>query len=95
VFVLIGAQPYTDWLPDSIARDEWGYLLTGHDLSARTPRDREASPLETSTPGVFAVGDVRRGSVKRVASAVGEGAMSTTYIHRYLDSLQRRETVGR
>jgi thioredoxin reductase (NADPH) len=95
VFVLIGAQPYTDWLPESIARDEWGYLLTGHDLSARTPRDRETSPLETSVPGVFAVGDVRRGSVKRVASAVGEGAMSTTYIHRYLESLQQREIVGR
>jgi len=86
LFVLIGAQPRTEWLGDSIARDRWGFILTGPDLpaSARWPASRPPLPLETSLPGVFAAGDVRRGSVKRVASAVGEGAAAIPLIHSYL-----------
>ena len=79
VFVLIGARPHTDWLPPEISCDEHGYVLTGSDLTGST-----ASPLETSIPGVFAVGDVRRQSIKRVSSAVGEGTGAVQHIHRYL-----------
>jgi thioredoxin reductase (NADPH) len=88
LFVLIGGQPRTEWLGDSVARDRWGFILTGSDLPAsahaRRPASRPPLPLETSLPGVFAAGDVRRGSVKRVASAVGEGAAAIPLIHRYL-----------
>jgi thioredoxin reductase len=86
LFVLIGAQPLTDWLGEAIARDRWGFILTGPDLPAGTrwPPGRAPLPLETSLPGVFAAGDVRRGSVNRVASAVGEGAASIPLVHRYL-----------
>jgi len=88
LFVLIGGQPRTEWLGDSLARDRWGFILTGPDLPAsahsRRPASRPPLPLETSLPGVFAAGDVRRGSVKRVASAVGEGAAAIPLIHRYL-----------
>ena len=88
LFVLIGGQPRTEWLGDSVARDRWGFILTGPDLPASAPARRPASrpplALETSLPGVFAAGDVRRGSVKRVASAVGEGAAAIPLIHRYL-----------
>ena len=86
LFVLIGARPRTDWLSDSIARDRWGFILTGPDLPAGTrwPPGRPPLPLETSLPGVFAAGDVRRGSVNRVASAVGEGAATIPLVHRYL-----------
>ena len=76
-----------------LATDEDGFLLTGHDLEltqldpARAGRDRPPLPLETSRPGVFAAGDVRSGSVKRVASAVGEGATAVRMIHHYLQSL--------
>jgi thioredoxin reductase (NADPH) len=73
LFVLIGAQPFTGWLPETVGRDQWGYILTGPDLAERWTLQREPYLLETSTPGVFAVGDVRHGSVKRVASAVGDG----------------------
>ncbi len=79
LFVLIGAQPHTEWLPASIRRDQQGFILTGQDLAAvgdadgGAPPQRPPSLLETSMPGVFAVADVRHGSVKRVASAVGEG----------------------
>ena len=76
------------WLGDSIARDQWGFILTGPDLPAgarhRWRPGRPPLPLETSLPGVFAAGDVRRGSVKRVASAVGEGAATIPLVHRYL-----------
>src|SRR5215467_831816 len=86
LFVLIGAQPRTDWLGDAIARDQHGFILTGADLPAGTharwPVTRPLLPLETSLPGVFAAGDVRRGSVKRVASAVGEGAATIPLVHR-------------
>jgi len=88
LFVLIGSQPRTRWLGDSIARDRRGFILTGPDLpggaSDRWPPGRPPLPLETSLPGVFAAGDVRRGSVKRVAAAVGEGAATIPLVHRYL-----------
>jgi thioredoxin reductase (NADPH) len=86
LFVLIGSQPRTQWLGDNIARDRSGFILTGPDLPAGTrwPPGRPPLPLETSLPGVFAAGDVRRGSVKRVASAVGEGAATIPLVHRYL-----------
>jgi thioredoxin reductase (NADPH) len=85
--VLIGAVPHTGWLPPSIGRDEHGFILTGSDLPDR--RNPAAGParsrsLETSLPGVFAAGDVRHGSIKRVASAVGEGSIATTQMTEYL-----------
>ena len=84
LFVLIGAQPFTDWLPEAVGRDQWGYILTGPDLAERWTLQREPYLLETSTPGVFAVGDVRHGSVKRVASAVGDGSIAIRLAHDYL-----------
>ena len=88
LFVLIGSQPRTQWLGDSIARDQRGFILTGPDLpggtSGRWPPGHPPLPLETSLPGVFAAGDVREGSVKRVASAVGEGVAAIPLVHRYL-----------
>lgn len=90
LFVFIGAAPATDWLPVELVRDEAGFVLTGHDLldSGRRPAgwapDRDPLPLETSLPGVFVAGDVRSASVKRVASAVGEGAMAVSLVHQYL-----------
>ena len=86
VFSFIGADPRTSWLPPEIERDEKGFVRTGTDL-ARSPHwtsGREPFLLETSRPGVFAAGDVRSGSVKRVASAVGEGAMAVQFVHEYL-----------
>jgi thioredoxin reductase (NADPH) len=83
LFVLIGADPHTDWLPDEIARDAQGFLYTGEyipDDHGRAP-DRRALSLETSMPGVFAAGDVRHGSVKRVASAAGEGSIAVQLVH--------------
>ncbi|MDP9348720.1 MAG: NAD(P)/FAD-dependent oxidoreductase, partial [Gemmatimonadota bacterium] len=90
LFVFIGAQPETGWLEGVVARDEQGFVLTGDALSGDGPRPAGWTPerapylLETSIPGVFAAGDVRSGSVKRVASAVGEGAMAVQFIHQYL-----------
>ena len=90
LFVFIGADPCTDWMGGTLATDPHGFLLTGHDLKlthldpARDGRDRPPLPLETSRPGVVAAGDVRSGSIKRVASAVGEGAMAVRMIHQYL-----------
>jgi thioredoxin reductase (NADPH) len=92
MFIFIGAQPRTDWLAGVLDRDERGFLLTGPDLlvDGERPRgwlaDRDPWPLEASVPGVFVAGDVRADSVKRVASAVGEGAMAVTLAHRYLGS---------
>jgi thioredoxin reductase (NADPH) len=89
LFVLIGAQPYTDWLPADVVRDRWGFVLTGPDLDRRVPPGRTPLSLETSVPGVFAVGDVRHGSVKRVASAVGEGSICVRLVHEYLATTGR------
>jgi thioredoxin reductase (NADPH) len=89
LFILIGVQPRTEWLSGTLQRHPKGFILTGPDLdraSAGARRGREALPLETSMRGVFAVGDVRFGSTKRIASAVGEGAMAVQYVHAYLDS---------
>jgi thioredoxin reductase (NADPH) len=90
LFVLIGAEPHTRWLPDDVKRDRWGYVITGTDLMAgghppeSWPLQRPPMFLESSLPGVFAVGDVRCGSVKRVASAVGDGSVAIRLIHDYL-----------
>ena len=92
LFVLIGALPRTGWLPAQIERDKWGYILTGPDVVSshaanRWPFDRQPLMLETCVPGIFAVGDVRRRSVKRVASAVGEGSVVIQQVHEFLASL--------
>jgi thioredoxin reductase (NADPH) len=90
LFVFIGAAPYTEWLGDAIVRDAHGFVVTGPDLLAEGRRpagwtlDRDPLYLESSMPGVFVAGDVRSQSVKRVASAVGEGAMAVSIVHRYL-----------
>ena len=84
LFVLIGSQPRTEWLPPSVRRDEWGFVLTGRDAGADP-----AASASSSQPGVFAAGDVRRGSIKRVASAVGEGAVVISQVHAYLDEVRR------
>jgi thioredoxin reductase (NADPH) len=86
LFLMIGAQPHTEWLPPSIERDDSGFVVTGSELSAdaRAAFDRPPLPLETSVPGVLAAGDVRHGSVKRVASAVGEGSIAIQFVHRLL-----------
>jgi thioredoxin reductase (NADPH) len=84
LFVLIGAEPFTGWLPEQVGRDRWGFILTGPDTGPRWPLRRAPFLLETSMPGVFAAGDVRRGTVKRVASAVGEGAIAIRMVHEYL-----------
>jgi thioredoxin reductase (NADPH) len=92
LFVFIGASPRTEWLGPNIARDQKGFILTGQDLLNPTspavwPLARPPFALETSVPGVFAAGDVRLDSMKRVASAVGEGAMSVHLVHRYLATI--------
>ncbi len=91
LFVFIGALPQTEWLGEAFVRDARGFLLTGPDLLGREgcrpagwPLDRDPYLLEASVPGVFVAGDVRAASVKRVASAVGEGALAITLVHRYL-----------
>ncbi|MGH3458470.1 FAD-dependent oxidoreductase [Aeromicrobium sp.] len=86
LFVLIGANAVTGWLPPSIARDEHGFVMTGSDVAGaeQWTSDRLPFALETSVPGIFAVGDVRSGSVKRVAASVGEGGVGIAYVHQYL-----------
>ena len=90
MFIYIGALPRTDWLEGTVARDDRGFILAGPDLlkdgkhPAGWSLDREPFLLESSVPGVFVVGDVRHGSIKRVASAVGEGAIAVQFIHRYM-----------
>jgi thioredoxin reductase (NADPH) len=84
LFVFIGADPQTAWLPDQLARDEHGFILTGHDVPMDGNGSHVRAALETSIPGIFAAGDVRSGSIKRVASAVGEGAMAVHLVHSYL-----------
>jgi len=92
LFVFIGASPHTDWLGSAVIRDEKGFVITGQDLLATSrsqswPLSRAPFALETSVPGVFAAGDVRLDSMKRVASAVGEGAMAVYLVHRYLATM--------
>jgi len=93
LYAFIGALPRTDWLGDGVARDERGYILTGPDVAAldgegpHWPLERQPLLLETSVPGVFAAGDVRRSSMKRVASAVGEGSTAVSNVHRYLETV--------
>lgn len=92
LFIFIGAEPRTDWLEGVVERDARGFVLTGPDLltggrrPGRWPLPRDPYHLEASVPGVFAAGDVRAESVKRVASAVGEGAMAVSLVHRYLEA---------
>ena len=93
LFVFIGAEPRTAWLDGTIERNERGFILTGPDLlkPGKRPRawtlERDPSLLETNIPGVFAVGDVRYGSVKRVASGVGEGSVAIQFVHQYLSNV--------
>jgi len=93
LFIFIGALPRTDWLNGVIERDTNGFILTGSDLmkDGKRPRgwplDRDPGLLETSIPGIFAVGDVRHGSVKRVASGVGEGSIAIQFVHQYLNEV--------
>ena len=99
LFVMIGANPHTDWVEGVVERDRTGFIVTGSDLgpSARQQfRDREPMSLETSLPGVFAAGDVRAGSIKRLASAVGEGTVAVHMIHQYVQlppGTKRREAT--
>jgi thioredoxin reductase (NADPH) len=84
---MIGAKPCTDWLPSEIACDDQGFIKTGHavaDAPAWRAAGRAPGPLETSQPGIFAAGDVRSGSVKRCAAAVGEGGMAVEGVHQVL-----------
>jgi thioredoxin reductase len=96
IFLLIGSQPRTEWLAGNVARDQWGFILTGADLpddiGAHADLGRPVLPLETSLPGVFAAGDVRHGSVKRVASGVGEGAATIPLVHRCLEAMAMAST---
>jgi thioredoxin reductase (NADPH) len=93
MFIFIGALPRTDWLGDLVERDDRGFILTGPDLIREKDRpkgwtlDRDPFLLETNIPGIFAVGDVRHGSVKRVASGVGEGSVAVQFIHQYLSKV--------
>jgi thioredoxin reductase (NADPH) len=93
LYAFIGALPRTDWLGEHVARDERGFVLTGPDVEVldgddgRWPLERSPLLLETSVPGVFAAGDVRRGSMKRVASAVGEGSTAVSNVHSYLETV--------
>jgi thioredoxin reductase (NADPH) len=93
LFIFIGAVPHTEWLEGIVERDERGFILSGADLmpDGKRPRgwtlDRDPGLLETNVPGIFVVGDVRKGSVKRVASGVGEGSIAVQFIHQYLSKV--------
>jgi thioredoxin reductase (NADPH) len=96
LFIFIGAMPHTEWLAGKVERDEYGFILSGPDLlresnkspaARKWPLEREPFLLETSSPGIFVAGDVRRGSIKRVASSVGEGSIAVQFIHQYLSKL--------
>jgi len=93
LFIFIGAVPNTDWLGDQVARDSHGFILSGSDIGSNGQRTSTSIPnrnpymLETSLPGVFVAGDVRHGSIKRVASAVGEGSMAVMFVHQYLNTV--------
>jgi thioredoxin reductase (NADPH) len=102
LFVFIGARAETDWLPNRIIRDEWGYLCTGRDVMdllrerppAAWPLKRDPYLLETSVPGILAAGDVRHGSIKRVAAGVGEGSMAIAVVHQFLQELTADKREG-
>jgi thioredoxin reductase (NADPH) len=93
LFIMIGAAPNTSWLANIVERDELGFILSGSDLlrEGKRPKgwqlDRDPGLLETSVPGIFVVGDVRHGSVKRVASGVGEGSVAVSFVHQYLSKV--------
>lgn len=91
LFLMIGASPNTQWLGDCVHLDDKGFVCTGPETAGRWPLDRPPHILETSQPGVFAVGDARAGSVKRVASAVGEGSISVQFLHRVLAEMRQPE----
>jgi thioredoxin reductase (NADPH) len=100
LFVFIGAHAETSWLPPTLIRDQWGYVCTGRDVmdlleereAGTWPLERDPYLLETSVPGIFASGDVRHGSIKRVASSVGEGSMAVAFVHQYL--AETREAIA-
>jgi len=91
LFIFIGAAPKTDWMPPELCRDSKGFILAGPDLKAQSPKswklERDPYLLETSVPGIFVAGDVRFNSVKRCASAVGEGSIAIQFVHQYLATL--------
>ena len=91
LFIFIGAAPKTEWMPAELARDDHGFILAGPDLKLKAKEswklDRDPYLLETSIPGIFVAGDVRHGSVKRCASAVGEGSIAIQFVHQYLAAL--------
>jgi len=90
LFIFVGAVPHSSFIEGTVAMNDQGFIYTGSDVTTFTsdwPLDRDPFPLETSAPGIFAAGDVREGSVRRVASAVGEGSVSVTLVHRYLDTV--------
>jgi thioredoxin reductase (NADPH) len=99
LFTFIGAKPCTEWLDGLVVTDDKGFICTGPGISqdqlstCDIYKRRKPQSMETSIPGFFAVGDVRKGSVKRVASAVGEGSMAVSQVHRFLGELQNREAV--
>ena len=84
LFLMMGARPNTSWLGDRLTLDEKGFIKTGNDLGGVWPQKRPPFMLETSVPGIFAAGDIRSGSIKRVASAVGEGSMAVQFVHKVL-----------
>ncbi len=84
LFIMIGADAQTDWLPKQVLRDERGYVCTGRDIPDASCGDRQPYLLETNLPGLFCVGDVRHDSIKRVSSSVGEGSMAIAFVHQYL-----------
>ncbi|MFV2000002.1 MAG: FAD-dependent oxidoreductase [Acidimicrobiia bacterium] len=90
IFIFVGAIPHSAFLGDTVSMNDHGFIYTGNDVLAFTdawPLERDPYPLETSVPGIFAAGDVREGAIRRVASAVGEGSVSVSMIHRYLDTV--------
>jgi thioredoxin reductase (NADPH) len=89
LFILIGTETRTGWLPQAVQRDAYGFIVTGDAIDrAGWPLSRPPLPFETSVPGVFAAGDVRAGNVKRVAAAVGEGSVAVPMVHTYLEGMR-------